>query len=247
MDSSRQQRITAAFGWVRIIAATCSFFVVGIIYTDFDPGWLYDTFVSSAVNVGVAMGAAVAGMAVLLLVCPAKKRWSLCRAFASPLFTMVALVLGVAAAIGLAALLMHLEIWLFKWLFGRGLVFAVVAVVLYAPVAVVSTFKLLAYLGVQVVMIVNACLRHWFGCGKVHPMLPALATLAFAVAHMAIGAWETAARGADAVVPTDVQLTISVGGPACVVVLALVELRLLAAEGVRLDGRCAARKLGSGR
>lgn len=78
-------------------------------------------------------------------------------------------------------------------------------------------------------------------------MLPALATLAFAVAHMAIGAWETAARGADAVVPTDVQLTISVGGPACVVVLALVELRLLAAEGVRLDGRCAARKLGSGR
>ena len=163
---SRQQRITAAFGWVRIIAATCSFFVVGIIYTDFDPGWLYDTFVSSAVNVGVAMGAAVAGMAVLLLVCPAKKRWSLCRAFASPLFTMVALVLGVAAAIGLAALLMHLEIWLFKWLFGRGLVFAVVAVVLYAPVAVVSTFKLLAYLGVQVVMIVNACLRHWFGCGK---------------------------------------------------------------------------------
>jgi hypothetical protein len=86
--------------------------------------------------------------------------------------------------------------------------------------------------GALTILVSFLAVRHWCSAADGHPMLPAVTTILYAAMNVGWYLYDGATPG----VPVLVDRLIALGGPAMLLVIALVELRILRVQGVSLSG-----------
>ena len=85
--------------------------------------------------------------------------------------------------------------------------------------------------GALTILVSFLAVRHWCCAADGHPMLPAVTTILYAAMNVGWYLYDGVTPG----VPTTVDRLIALGGPAMLVVIALVELRILRLQDVSLS------------
>jgi hypothetical protein len=85
--------------------------------------------------------------------------------------------------------------------------------------------------GALTILVSFLAVRHWCCAADGHPMLPAVTTILYAAMNVGWYLYDGATPG----VPVLVDRLIALGGPAMLVVIALVEVRILRLQGVSLS------------
>jgi hypothetical protein len=85
--------------------------------------------------------------------------------------------------------------------------------------------------GALTILVSFLAVRHWCCAADGHPMLPAVTTILYAAMNVGWYLYD----GATAGVPLLIDRLIALGGPAMLVVIALIELRILRRQGVSLS------------
>jgi hypothetical protein len=221
---SMVQRVVSVLGVVIVVSVSIAFKGVDVGAL----GGVFDHKLTSMVpNAGLALIAVLLGMSVLLIAAAPAERRRMLRSFSRP-----ASALG---AVGCAGLALQLYIMLTQgamawvndpkhwYLFFVGIAAALVLVALLLLVVLPLA-----------VWIAWLCVNNFCNAADGHPMLPWLATVAFAAETWALSLHSALTTGFGPPVPPVIGACTTLGGPPVVVVLSVVAMLRLRGARVSL-------------
>jgi hypothetical protein len=197
--------------------------------------WFYDKVIlSPLMNFSVAMGATLVALIIGLVAHRSVHRWRPGRSFFSPLLVMIGMICAAVGVVGGSVLWIYLDWLLLRWLTQQGVSGWILAIFGGAFLGYM-TIGIILELVALIVWCAVDCIQYWFGTAEVHPMLPPVAMLLYAVAQAAAYIWKAAHGEYASAGLTVLVYVVTFGAPVCLAVVALVQLHLLRKAGVRFS------------
>jgi hypothetical protein len=231
------KRFVSVARWVQVATVTWSIYVFGVIagFGGLSWEWFYDKVVISPLqNFSIAMGATLVAMSMVLIARRSGNRWRPGKPFFYPLLVMIGMIVAAVGVVAGSTLLVYLDWLLLRWLVHQGpsgWISAVVAAVFLGYVTLIVILEFAAF----VIWAAADCVQYWFGTARVHPMLPPVAMLLYAAAQTMSCAWKSIHGEYAAADLTSLVYIVTFGAPACLAIVAVVQLYLLRRAGVRLS------------